>query len=30
LTLRGDHIAEITAFLGGDHFRPFGLPPSMP
>jgi RNA polymerase sigma-70 factor (ECF subfamily) len=30
LTLRGGHIAEITSFLGAGHFRPFGLPPSMP
>ena len=30
LTLRGDHIAEITSFLGVDHFPPFGLPSSLP
>jgi RNA polymerase sigma-70 factor (ECF subfamily) len=30
LTLRGDHIAEITSFLGPDHFTPFGLPASLP
>ena len=30
LTLRGDHIAEITSFLDADHFRPFGLPASLP
>jgi RNA polymerase sigma-70 factor (ECF subfamily) len=30
LTLRGEHIAEITSFLGPDHFAPFGLPASLP
>jgi len=30
LTLRGDHIVEITSFLGHDHFPPFGLPASLP
>jgi RNA polymerase sigma-70 factor (ECF subfamily) len=30
LTLRGEHIAEITSFLGPDHFAPFGLPASTP
>ena len=30
LTLRGEHIAEITSFLGSDHFAPFGLPASLP
>jgi len=30
LTLRAGHIAEITSFLGADHFRPFGLPISLP
>jgi RNA polymerase sigma-70 factor (ECF subfamily) len=30
LTLRGDHIAGITSFLGGQHFPPFGLPASLP
>jgi RNA polymerase sigma-70 factor (ECF subfamily) len=30
LTLRGCDIAEITSFLGADHFRPFGLPASLP
>jgi RNA polymerase sigma-70 factor, ECF subfamily len=30
LTLRGVHIAEITSFLGPDHFPPFGLPASLP
>ena len=26
MQLRGDQIAEITSFLGPDHFTPFGLP----
>jgi RNA polymerase sigma-70 factor (ECF subfamily) len=30
LTLRGEHIAEITSFIGPDHFVPFGLPASLP
>jgi RNA polymerase sigma-70 factor (ECF subfamily) len=30
LTLRGDRIAEITSFIGAGHFRPFGLPHSLP
>ena len=30
LTLRGEHIAEITSFLGPDHFTLFGLPASLP
>jgi RNA polymerase sigma-70 factor, ECF subfamily len=30
LTLRGEHIAELTSFLGPGHFAPFGLPPSLP
>jgi RNA polymerase sigma-70 factor (ECF subfamily) len=30
LTLRGEQIAEITSFLGGDHFAAFGLPASVP
>jgi RNA polymerase sigma-70 factor (ECF subfamily) len=30
LTLRGEYIAEITSFLGPDHFTPFGLPASLP
>jgi RNA polymerase sigma-70 factor, ECF subfamily len=30
LTLRGEYIAEITSFLGPDHFTPFGLPASRP
>jgi RNA polymerase sigma-70 factor (ECF subfamily) len=29
LTLRGEHIAEITSFIGPDHFAPFGLPDSL-
>jgi RNA polymerase sigma-70 factor, ECF subfamily len=29
LTLRGRYIAEITSFIGADHFRPFGLPTSL-
>jgi RNA polymerase sigma-70 factor (ECF subfamily) len=29
LTLRGNRIAEITSFLGPDHFTPFGLPASL-
>jgi RNA polymerase sigma-70 factor (ECF subfamily) len=29
LTLRDDHIAEITSFPGAD-LQPFGLPPSLP
>jgi RNA polymerase sigma-70 factor (ECF subfamily) len=29
LTLRGKHIAEITSFLGGEHFATFGLPASL-
>ncbi len=29
LTLRGERIAEITSFLGRDHFAPFGLPPTV-
>ncbi len=29
LTLRGDRIAEITSFLGPDHFTPFGLRASL-
>jgi RNA polymerase sigma-70 factor, ECF subfamily len=29
LTLRGDLIAEITAFIGAEHFAPFGLPESL-
>jgi RNA polymerase sigma-70 factor (ECF subfamily) len=30
LTLRGEQIAEITSFIGPDHFVPFGLPASLP
>lgn len=30
LTLRGEQIAEITSFLGAEHFAPFGLPASLP
>jgi RNA polymerase sigma-70 factor, ECF subfamily len=30
LTLRGEHVAEITTFIGPDHFTPFGLPTSLP
>ncbi|MFE3450902.1 nuclear transport factor 2 family protein [Nonomuraea sp. NPDC059194] len=30
LTLRGEHIAEITSFLGADHFPRFGLPAALP
>jgi RNA polymerase sigma-70 factor (ECF subfamily) len=30
LTLRGEHIAQITSFIGPDHFAPFGLPASLP
>jgi RNA polymerase sigma-70 factor, ECF subfamily len=30
LTLRGDRIAEITSFVGPEHFAPFGLPASLP
>lgn len=30
LTLRDEHIAGITSFLGPDHFAPFGLPASLP
>jgi len=30
LTLRGEQIAEITSFIGPDHFAPFGLPASLP
>ena len=29
LTLRGEHIADITSFLRPDHFAPFGLPASL-
>jgi RNA polymerase sigma-70 factor, ECF subfamily len=30
LTLRSEHIAELTSFLGPDHFAAFRLPPSLP
>lgn len=30
LTLRGDRIAELVAFIGPEHFPPFGLPVSLP
>jgi len=30
LTLRGDRIAEVTAFLGGERFARFGLPKRLP
>ena len=30
LTLRGDRIAEITAFIDADAFRLFGLPARLP
>jgi RNA polymerase sigma-70 factor (ECF subfamily) len=30
LTLRGEQIAEITSFIGPDHFTPLGLPASLP
>ena len=30
LTLRGDRIAEVTAFLGGERFPRFGLPERLP
>jgi RNA polymerase sigma-70 factor, ECF subfamily len=30
LTLRGERVAEITTFIGPDHFTPFGLPTSLP
>jgi RNA polymerase sigma-70 factor (ECF subfamily) len=29
LTVRGDRIAEITSFLGAEHFAPFGLPAAL-
>ncbi|MEU4537370.1 sigma-70 family RNA polymerase sigma factor [Streptosporangium sp. NPDC023825] len=29
-TLRGERIAEITSFIGSDHFVRFGLPASLP
>lgn len=30
LTLRGDQIAEITSFIGDEHFPAFGLPGTLP
>jgi RNA polymerase sigma-70 factor (ECF subfamily) len=30
LTISGERIAEITSFIGRDHFAPFGLPSSLP
>ncbi|MGH3487622.1 MAG: sigma-70 family RNA polymerase sigma factor [Actinopolymorphaceae bacterium] len=30
LTLRGERVAEITAFIGPEHFEAFGLPASLP
>lgn len=30
LTVRDDHIAAITSFLGPEHFPAFALPPSVP
>ncbi|MGQ0838352.1 hypothetical protein [Actinokineospora sp.] len=30
LTLRGDRIAEVTSFVGRDHFALLGLPDSLP
>jgi RNA polymerase sigma-70 factor (ECF subfamily) len=30
LTLRGDRIAALTAFIGPEHFTLFGLPDSLP
>lgn len=30
LTLRGTKIADLTSFLGPEHFEPFGLPESLP
>lgn len=30
LTMRGERIAEITSFIGSQHFPPFGLPASLP
>jgi RNA polymerase sigma-70 factor (ECF subfamily) len=29
LTLRGERIAEVTSFIGQDHFERFGLPVSL-
>jgi RNA polymerase sigma-70 factor (ECF subfamily) len=30
LTLRGGHIAEVSSFVGAEHFAPFGLPGYLP
>ncbi|HEX4251197.1 MAG TPA: sigma-70 family RNA polymerase sigma factor [Pseudonocardia sp.] len=30
LTLRGDRIAEVTSFIGAEHFVAFGLPAELP
>ena len=30
LTLRGDRVAELTAFIGPEHFEAFGLPLTRP
>ena len=30
LTLRGDRISALTAFIGTEHFTLFGLPGSLP
>jgi RNA polymerase sigma-70 factor, ECF subfamily len=30
LTVRDNQIAEITSFIGPDHFAPFGLPAALP
>lgn len=30
LTLRGEHISELTSFIGRDHFASLGLPDSLP
>ncbi|GAA3114596.1 sigma-70 family RNA polymerase sigma factor [Kribbella aluminosa] len=29
LTLRGEHISDLTSFIGPDHFTPFGLPAAL-
>ena len=29
LTLRGDRVAELTAFIGPEHFEAFGLPTTL-
>ena len=30
LTLRGDRVGELTAFIGVEHFEAFGLPLTHP